>query len=138
MQLTEDQFDERLTNALFPGHYGKKPTIRQIISHNIRYSNLSLENTLRTLDAYTRDDEYETLHLFLLGCNFALGNTKQDLLSQLRAEKSFKARLELQQTRSGYEAALALLMTEINELDARRATLNVNKSLVWCSVIKHK
>ncbi|HYE69022.1 MAG TPA: hypothetical protein VEA58_10460 [Anaerovoracaceae bacterium] len=32
---TDKEFDETLTNFLFPGHYGKKPTFRQIISHTL-------------------------------------------------------------------------------------------------------
>ena len=70
---TDDEFEEALTKLLFPGQYGKKPTFRQIISHNIRYKDLSINNTLKTLDRYTRDDEYETLYLFLLGCDLPGG-----------------------------------------------------------------
>jgi len=62
---TNDEFEEELTNILFPGHYGKKPTFRQIIAHNIRYKDTSINNTLKNLDPYTRDDEYEALYLFL-------------------------------------------------------------------------
>jgi uncharacterized protein YydD (DUF2326 family) len=57
---TDDEFEEALTDLLFPSHYGKKPTFRQIISHNIRYKDLSITNTLKTLDRYTSDAEYET------------------------------------------------------------------------------
>lgn len=60
---TEDEFEDALTDILFPDHRGK-PTFRQIISHNIRYKDLSLTNTLKTLDRYTSDAEYETLHLY--------------------------------------------------------------------------
>ena len=61
---TDNEFEESLTSLLFPGHFGKKPTFRQIIAHNIRYKDLSISNTLKNLDSYTRDDEYETLYLF--------------------------------------------------------------------------
>lgn len=74
---TDAEFEETLTALLFPGHYGKKPTFRQIIAHNIRYKDLSINNTLKNLDGYTRDDEYETLYLFLFGCDFEQGDTKQ-------------------------------------------------------------
>ena len=47
---TDDEFEEALTDLLFPGHYGKKPTFRQIIAHNIRYKDLSINNTLKNLD----------------------------------------------------------------------------------------
>ena len=76
---TDDEFEETLTDLLFPGHYGNKPTFRQIIAHNIRYKDLSINNTLKNLDRFTRDDEYETLYLFLFGCDFEQGDTKQEL-----------------------------------------------------------
>jgi uncharacterized protein YydD (DUF2326 family) len=123
---TEDEFEAFLTNQLFPNHYGKKPTFPQIISHNIRYKELSVTNTLRTLNEYTRDDEYETLYLFLLGCKFDNGDSKQNLVAQIRVETSFKARLESKQTRSAYETSLALLLSEINTLNERRALFQVN------------
>jgi len=123
---TDDEFEEALTNLLFPGHYGMKPTFRQIIAHNIRYKDLSINNTLKNLDNYTRDDEYETLYLFLLGCDFDKGNLKQELRAQIDVEEKFKRRLESEQTKSAYETALALLKTEINELERRKESLNIN------------
>ena len=125
---TDDGFDEALTDLLFPGHYGKKPTFRQIISHNIRYKDISLNNTLKTLDAFTREDEYETLYLFLLGCDFDHGNTKQELFTQIRLEETFKKRLEKEQTKSAYETALSLLEREIEALNHRKANFNLNEN----------
>ncbi|MBD1552776.1 DUF2326 domain-containing protein [Pseudomonas typographi] len=126
VQKTEDDFEAFLTEYLFPGHYGKKPTFPQIISHNIRYKDLSITNTLRTLHQYTRDDEYESLYLFLLGCDFDHGDIKQRILTQIKIESSFKSRLETTQTRSAYEASLALLLLEIEQLDFKKNGLKVN------------
>jgi uncharacterized protein YydD (DUF2326 family) len=123
---TDDEFEETLTDLLFPGHYGNKPTFRQIIAHNIRYEDLSINNTLKNLDRYTRDDEYETLYLFLFGCDFEQGNTKQELRSQINVEEKFKERIESEQTKSAYETALVLLQSEIEELERRKASLNLN------------
>lgn len=123
---TDDEFEETLTGLLFPGHYGKKPTFRQIIAHNIRYKDLSINNTLKNLDRFTRDDEYETLYLFLFGCDFEAGDVKQNLRSQIDIEEKFKKRLESEQTKSAYEAALSLLRSEIEELESRKASLNLN------------
>lgn len=123
---TDDEFEEALTDLLFPGQYGNKPTFRQIIAHNIRYKDLSINNTLKNLDSFTRDDEYETLYLFLFGCDFEQGDTKQELRSQINIEEKFKKRLESEQTKSAYETALALLESEIEELERRKASLNLN------------
>ncbi|MDQ1355327.1 MAG: hypothetical protein QG657_5637 [Acidobacteriota bacterium] len=124
--LTDDEFEETLTDILFPGHYGKKPTFRQIIAHNIRYKDVSINNTTKNLDHYTRDDEYETLYLFLFGCNFEQGDAKQELRSQIGIEEAFKKRLESEQTKSAYETALALLQSEIEELERKKSSLNLN------------
>lgn len=42
---TDVEFEKTLTDLLFPGHYPKKPTFRQIIAHNIRYKDLSINDT---------------------------------------------------------------------------------------------
>ena len=123
---TDDEFEEALTDLLFPGHYGKKPTFRQVIAHNIRYKDVSINNTLKNLDHYTRDDEYETLYLFLFGCDFEQGDTKQELRTQIGIEEGFKKRLESEQTKSAYETALALLQSEIEELERKKSSLNLN------------
>ncbi|MBU4261085.1 MAG: DUF2326 domain-containing protein [Proteobacteria bacterium] len=125
---SDDEFEEGLYELLFPGQYGKKPTFRQIISHNIRYKDLSLSNTLKTLDLFTSDAEYETLYLFLLGCDFDQGDAKQELLTQLRLEQTFKGRLEKDQTKSAYETALAILEGEIDLLNRRKVNFNLNES----------
>lgn len=127
--LTESDFECALTNILFPGHFGKKPSFRQIVSHNIRYKDLSINNTLKTLDSYTRDDEYETLYLFLFGCNVDHGDRKQELLTKIRLEHSFKDRLEKEETRSAYETALALLDGEIARLSKKKSRFNLNEEL---------
>ncbi len=123
---TDDEFEETLTDLLFPGHYGKKPTFRQIIAHNIRYKDLSINNTLKNLDRYTRDDEYETLYLFLFGCDFEQGDAKQELRSQINIEEGFKKRLESEQTKSAYETALVLLQSDIEKLERQKSSLNLN------------
>jgi uncharacterized protein YydD (DUF2326 family) len=128
LDLKDEEFEPRLTELLFPEHTADKPTLRQIISHNIRYNDLSLTNTLKTLDNYTSDAEYETLQLFLLGCEFIKGNSKQELLEKIRQENTFKNRLEKVQTKSAYEVTLALLENEIAELNVRKSSFNINKN----------
>jgi uncharacterized protein YydD (DUF2326 family) len=124
---TEDEFEEALTELLFPGHSGK-PTFRQIISHNIRYTEWSQTNTIFTLGPYAKDVEYETLYLYLLGCEFNQGETKQELSSQIRLEESFKSRLEKNQTKSAYETALSILEEEIDLLNRRKSSFNIDEN----------
>ena len=49
------EFESELTKLLFPEHQAEKPSLRQLISHNIRFRDESINNTLKTLNAYTSD-----------------------------------------------------------------------------------
>jgi len=129
IKKTDEEFEEALTDILYPGHYEKKPTFRQIISHNIRYKDTSINNTLKTLDKFTSDVEYETLYLFLLGCDYDQGHRKNELLTKIKIEEAFKSNLEENQTKSAYETALAILNTEIEELNKSKLMLSVNKNI---------
>lgn len=121
-----DLFEQKLTEIFFPEHKAQKPTFRQIISHNIRYDDLSITNTLRTLNRYTTDAEYETLYLFLLGCDFTKGNSKQEIIEKIKQEDNFKKRLERHQTKSTYETTLALIEQDIEKLNKKKLNLNIN------------
>ena len=57
-QILAENFERELLKVLFPGHLDDKPSFRQIISHNIRYKDENINNTLKTLDRYTSDAEY--------------------------------------------------------------------------------
>lgn len=128
LNKTDDEFEEGLTSILFPGHYGSKPSFRQIISHNIRYKDQSLNNTLYTLDKFTKSEEYETLYLFLLGCEYNDGERKQNLLAKIRTEESFRSKLEKDQTKSAYEVALTLTDQEIQKLNKLKSSFNLNEN----------
>lgn len=118
----ESEFDKVLTEHLFAGHYGNKPTFPQIISHNIRYKEPGVSNTLKTLNSFTRDEEYEALYLFLLGVAFDRGDEKQELLAQLRAESTYRQRLESTATKAQYKISLDIVLDEIRELERRKAS----------------
>jgi uncharacterized protein YydD (DUF2326 family) len=126
--FTEEEFDLKLSSILFPEHLASKPTFRQIISHNIRYKDESINNTLKTLDSYTSDAEYETLYLFLFGCEFTKGNSKQEILTKIKQEDTYKNRLEKNQTKTAYETALALIDNDIEELNIKKSSFNLNEN----------
>lgn len=125
--LTEDEFELKLAQLIIPEHNAEKPTFRQIISHNIRYKDENINNTLKTLDKYTSDAEYETLYLFLFGCDFTKGNSRQKILEKIKQENFYKNRLEKQQTKTAYETALALINSEIEGLNKKKANFNLNE-----------
>ncbi len=126
--LTEDEFDLKLSTLIFPEHKANKPTFRQIISHNIRYSDESITNTLKTLDRYTSDAEYETLYLFLFGVEFTKGNSKQEILTKIKQEDTYRNRLEKNQTKTAYETALALVENDIEILNNKKNQFNLNEN----------
>ena len=127
-QFTEEEFDLKLSSLIFPDHLASKPTFRQIISHNIRYKDESINNTLKTLDTYTSDAEYETLYLFLFGCEFTKGNSKQEILAKINQENTYKNRLEKNQTKTAYETALSLINNDIEELNKKKSSFNLNEN----------
>lgn len=121
-------FELELMKLLFPEHQSKKPTLRQIISHNVRYKDENINNTLKTLNRYTSDAEYETLYLFLFGCDFNNGSEKQEILTKLKQEHIFQKRLEKNQTKNAYETALSFIEQNIKALDIKKANLNLNEN----------
>ena len=127
-QILLENFEIELCKALFPSHLDDKPTFRQIISHNIRYKDENINNTLKTLDKWTSDAEYETLYLFLFGCEFTKGNNKQEILIRIGQEDSFKNRLETNQTKTAYEAALTLINIDIDTLNRKKSSFNLNEN----------
>jgi len=127
-QVLAENFEMELGKALFPDHLEDKPSFRQIISHNIRYKDENINNTLKTLDNFTSDAEYETLYLFLFGCEFTKGNSKQEILTKLKQEDTYKNRLEMNQTRTAYETALSLVNNDIEELNKKKSSFKINEN----------
>lgn len=128
-EVEKTNFETSLGAAIFPEISVEKPTFRQIISHNIRYEDSRLTSTLKTLNPYTRDDEYETLYLFLFGCEYSNGDRRQELLTNIQSEEKFKQRLEKQETRSAYKSALDIIEGDIEKLKKKKSELNINPEL---------
>ena len=126
--ILDKDFDAELLRNVFPQQKNDKPTFRQIISHNIRYRDESINNTLKTLDRFTSDVEYETLYLFLLGCTFIDGAKKQAIHTKINQEEAYKERLEKNQTRNAYEIALAIIDEDIASLDRKKDKFNLNEN----------
>ena len=126
--ILDKDFEDELLKNIIPQQKNDKPTFRQIISHNIRYKDQSINNTLKTLDKYTTDVEYETLYLFLLGCTFVDGAKKQAIHTKISQEEDYKDRLEKKQTRNAYEIALAMIEDDITTLNKKKEMFNLNEN----------
>lgn len=123
---TDHEFILELLRLLFPNQHSEKPTFRQIISHNVRYSDEAVNNTLKTLGGWGKTSEYESLMLFLLNCPFSDGKSKIDIQEKIRQENVFRLRLSKNETRTGYETALAQIEFEIEQINKRRAIFKYN------------
>lgn len=121
----EEEFPNAIEQAIWEIEKDK-PTFRQIISHNIRYSDQSISNVLKTLPPYTSDAEYESLYLFMFGCDFEHGNIRQQTLEKLKADRNFKNRLEKNNSKSTYLSLLGLVNARIEELQKQKSLLNIN------------
>lgn len=141
-QILEKEFENELLELLIPRQKAEKPTFRQIISHNIRYKDESINNTLKTLNRYTSDVEYESLYLFLLGCVFDDGAKKQSILTKIKQEETYRERLEKKQTKTSYEIALSMIEDEISELNEKKSSFNLNedfeKDLDELNLVKYR
>lgn len=129
-QILQKDFEVSLRNVIFPSVDIDKPTFRQIISHNIRYDEWKLTHTLKTIDSpFATDEEYESLNLFLFGCDFNNGDRKQELSMAIKNETTFKKRLEKQETKGAYKSALEIIESDIEKLNQQKRNLNINPDL---------
>lgn len=127
--VLEKDFEDELEKIILSEVNVQKPSFRQIISHNIRYKDESINKTLKTLDKFTSDVEYETLYLYILGCTDDDGAEKQALTARISQEQNFKDRLEKNQSKTAYEIALGIIDDEIDALNRKKETFNLNESL---------
>lgn len=127
-EVLKKNFENELLKLIFPNKKIEKPTFKQIISHNIRYKDSSINSTLKTLNSFTTNVEYETLYIFLLGCSFDEGARKQEITSKLQQEKTYKDRLEKKYTKNSAEIAKSIVEDDIIELQKKKSLLNLNEN----------
>ena len=125
-QVLDKDFETTLLNLFFPEVVYNKPTFRQIISHNNRYTDDKIQYTLRTLDKYTKDTEYETLNLFLLGCDVSNGEQRQLLVEKIKQEESYKNRVENGMSLPTYKSALDQILLNIEALNREKDDFCIN------------
>lgn len=127
-KYTEKEFTKELRSLIFNDLESDKPTLKQLVGHNIRYKDSAISNTIKYLAPYTKDVEYEALYLYLLGCSHKKEQKKEELLTKLKQEEKFKRRLELSATKNDYAIMLAAVNNNIETLDKKRSNLNINEN----------
>lgn len=123
------ELETKLMHTIFPSLNISKPTFRQIIAHNIRYEDIRLNNTLDILNAFTKTEEYETLYLFLFGCDYDEGRKREELIASIKSEEVYLKRLQRAHTKSAYKVALEDVGREIIKLEDQKSKLNINPQL---------
>lgn len=127
--ITKSELESVLGAEIFPQITISKPTFRQIIAHNVRYDDLRLNHTLDILNSFTKLEEYETLYLFMFGCDYDEGAHREELIANIKSELNYKKRLEKRETKSSYKVALEDVEREIKKLEAKKTTLNINPQI---------
>lgn len=91
-EYNNDEFPKKLKELIFQSS-SSKPTLRQIVSKNIRDEKNRLQNTVKVLHPTTTMEEYEALYLFWLGIPSDNSARKQKILSQIKIEENLQKRL---------------------------------------------
>lgn len=137
----DEEFKEALQYTIM-GEVTEKPSFRQLVAHNIRYTNVAVSNTLRWLEGYNSDVVYETLHLYMLGLNYVDVDLRQQLLLQLKAEECFWKKLVKEKSRNALASELGIVKNEVEELEYQKKQIHLNpdfsKDMEELSKLKYK
>lgn len=124
--VDKKDFEQQLAVEIFQRTSLEKPSFKQIISHNIRYTDRSINNTLEHLNEYTKDTDYEALYLYLLGLEFKDGAEKAKIIAKIKQLFAFKIKLEENGTKGDCEIRLAIVQKELERLNEQKSNLNIN------------
>ena len=124
--VDKKDFEQQLAVEIFQRTSLEKPSFKQIISHNIRYTDRSINNTLEHLNEYAKDTDYEALYLYLLGLEFKDGAEKAKIIAKIKQLFSFKIKLEENGTKGDCETRLAIVQKELERLNEQKSNLNIN------------
>lgn len=124
---SDKDFKEELKVLLF-GNCPEKPTLRQLVSKNIRYEKNRLENTIKVLNQNTKIEEYEPLFLFWLGVSFSKSERKQQLSSLVKNEEVILKELNKKAEYEKISQALSVINSSIEELEKKKNNFQFNDS----------
>ncbi|AJM72049.1 DUF2326 domain-containing protein [Mycoplasma yeatsii] len=129
-KIKDKILSEKLLSLIFPDHKANKPSFREIISHNIRYKEQSINNTLKTVHSSFKDRDYEFLHLFLFGYSFAEYDDLSKLTKEIEIEKKYKAKLNQKEKNAekAYQSSLDYINARIKDLKYKKDNLNINEN----------
>ena len=125
---SESEYKKKLETILYPNK-SDKPTLRQLMSHHIRYQEPALDSTLKTLHQATNDSVYESLYFYMLGIDL---QTSSDDLPKLEEElkiaKKQLSKLIEPHSRNDLELILESLETDIHELEEEKDNFGLDSN----------
>ena len=120
----DDEFSKELKELIFKTS-SKHPTFKQLKSKNIRDEKNKIEQTIRVLNPFTKDVEYEALHLFWFGVDVDL--SKEKLVREKKLEERLQSRLRRDSNLSQIKQSLIIVDEEIKKLNKKRNDFKLNK-----------
>jgi uncharacterized protein YydD (DUF2326 family) len=124
-KINVDKFDIKLKQILLNFNLDR-PTLKQIVSKNIRDEKNSLSNTVKVLNQYTSSSEYEALYLFWFGISTDSAMEKQKLTLEETALKKMIVNIEKSGNVSKITQSLNIIDNNIIELENKKNTYEVN------------
>ncbi len=122
--LGNDDFSGRLKELIFDSSFDK-PTLKQLKSKNIRDEKNKLIHTIKVLNAFTTDVEYELLFLFWLGID--TDTSKDKLVRDINLEEKLQNRLRKESNLSQINQSLIIINKQIDLLNKKKELFNLNE-----------
>lgn len=114
---SKEKFIDALNTEIFLGRGNESPSFRELIAHNIRYRNYSIETSLRFLNPSRPEAVYDPLFREMLGCPVSDGKEKERLSKRLSEEQTIRKRISGGRSVNDYRMIIAQLDNEISDLE---------------------
>lgn len=120
-----NDFTAKLANLLFE-QKEEKPSLRQLISKNIREGDNRLENMLKTLSGTPTDLDYEALYQFWFGLYSDKAHEHQAKRAEIQQQEKYRKKLSRDIDPNDF-ALLPKMEVELQKLESRREELDLDK-----------
>lgn len=126
-QIKHEDFSKKLAELML-GFRLEKPSFRQVICRNVRYSSQALSHTVKPLHPTTSNAEYEAIYLYWLG--ISSNSNKIELTTKLSNEKTYCQQIENAQG-DNLNAVTQKIITydrQIEKLNEQKERFNLNEN----------
>ncbi len=139
---TNMKYMKELRKLIYGSTSSDNPSFRDLITHNIRIESPGTENTLKVLNQYKTDIDYETLHLFMFGCPNNVADEKKKLSKDLAKEKNYLSKLQKNRKLDDLKRLRESALRDIARLKKIKEDMVINedykKDLDKANQLKHK